>query len=203
MKYILIITLLTLGFPSKAQKNTVDMEQKWEVATFGGGCFWCTEAVFEEVMGVRNVISGYAGGKIINPSYREVSRGVTGHAEVIQLEYNPQIISYSEILEIFFKTHDPTSLNRQGADHGTQYRSVIFYHTEDQKSQALGMIDKLKKEGKYDNPIVTAVEPFINFFIAEDYHQDFFKNNPNHGYCSVIIQPKVNKLYKDFSEKLK
>jgi peptide-methionine (S)-S-oxide reductase len=203
MKYILITILLTLGFPSKAQKNIDDMEAKWEVATFGGGCFWCTEAVFEEVKGVRNVISGYAGGKIINPSYREVSRGVTGHAEVIQLEYNPRVISYSDILTIFFKTHDPTSLNRQGADIGTQYRSVIFYRNEDQKNQALAIINKLENEGKYDDPIVTAVEPFINFFIAEDYHQDFFKNNPNHSYCSFVIQPKVNKLYKDFSEKLK
>ena len=203
MNYILTIVILISGFSLEAQLNTNKMEEKWEVATFGGGCFWCTEAVFEEVKGVRHVISGYAGGKIINPSYREVSRGVTGHAEVIQLEYNPQIISYQEILEIFFKTHDPTSLNRQGADIGTQYRSVIFYHSEDQKSTAATLIKKLEKEGKYDNPIVTKVEPFVNFFIAEDYHQDFFKKNPNHGYCSVIIQPKVNKLYKDFSEKLK
>ena len=176
---------------------------KEEIATLGGGCFWCTEAIFEEIEGVYDVISGYSGGSVISPSYREVTTGRTGHAEVIQIRFNPSVISYKEILDVFFKTHDPTTLNRQGADIGTQYRSVIFYHSENQRKAALEEISSLEKAGIYKDPVVTSVEAYANFYLAEDYHQNYFKNNPDQGYCAYVIKPKLSKFRKDYSSKLK
>ncbi|MGC9345102.1 MAG: peptide-methionine (S)-S-oxide reductase MsrA [Bacteroidales bacterium] len=176
---------------------------KEELATFGGGCFWCTEAVFEELEGVIDVVSGYAGGTVVNPSYREVTTGRTGHAEVIQISFDPGITGFEELLEVFFKTHDPTTLNRQGADVGTQYRSIIFYHSPEQKRLAEYKIESLDKAGVFDSPIVTQVEKYEHFYLAEDYHQDYFKKNPDQAYCSYVIKPKLKKMRKDFSSKIK
>ncbi len=172
-------------------------------ATFGSGCFWCVEAIFKRVKGVSEVVSGYSGGNIINPCYKEVCNGVTGHAEAVQLMYNPDEISYEELLEIFWKSHDPTQLNRQGADVGTQYRSVIFYHDEEQKIIAETLKQKLTTAKIWDDPIVTIIEPFKNFFVAEEYHQDYYDNNRLQGYCQMIITPKIKKLETLFKEKLK
>lgn len=172
-------------------------------ATFGGGCFWCTEAVFQNLKGVNKVISGYMGGKTHNPTYEEVCTGNTGHAEIIQIEYEEDEISFNELLLVFFKTHDPTTLNRQGNDVGTQYRSVIFYHNQEQKEQALEMIDNLTKEMVFDRPIVTEVAPVSEFFQAEDYHQNYYNTNPDKGYCALVIQPKLAKFTEQFKEKLK
>lgn len=185
------------------EKNTIKMDSTYELATFAGGCFWCTEAIFDQVNGVESVVSGYSGGHVINPSYREVTRGTTGHAEAIQISFDPDVISYIELLEIFFKTHDPTTLNRQGADVGTQYRSAIFYHSESQRKQAEEIIDALNKEEIWNKPIVTEVTEFTNFYPAEDYHQEYYENNPNQGYCRIVIQPKVEKFKKVFKDKLK
>lgn len=179
------------------------MKPNEELATFGGGCFWCVEAIFERVSGVISAVSGYSGGHVENPDYNQVCTGLTGHAEVVQISYNPDVVSYYELLEIFFKTHDPTTLNRQGADVGTQYRSVIFYQTEEQRQQAVEIIDELTEAGIYNDPIVTVVEPFEKFYPAEAYHQEYFENNPNQGYCRVVIQPKVEKFEKIFRDKLK
>ncbi|HRI46679.1 MAG TPA: peptide-methionine (S)-S-oxide reductase MsrA [Ignavibacteriaceae bacterium] len=172
-------------------------------ATFGSGCFWCTEAIFENVNGVMDVVSGYSGGKVFNPTYEQVCSGTTGHAEVVQLTYDSAVVSYDELLEIFWKTHDPTTLNRQGADIGTQYRSVIFYHNDEQKEKAKYYRDKLNKEGIWNNPIVTEISPIENFFEAEKYHQNYYENNPNQGYCSFVITPKLEKFKKIFKDKLK
>ena len=187
------------------EKNNMDSEQNMnlEKATFGGGCFWCTEAIYERVEGVHTVVSGYAGGTVKNPTYKQVCDGNTGHAEVIQIGYDPKVVSYDELLEIFFKTHDPTTLNRQGADVGTQYRTVIFYHNEEQKKKAEYYKTELDKSGAWDNPIVTEISPLNNFYSAEDYHQDYYENNPNHGYCAFVIGPKVEKFEKVFKKKLK
>lgn len=201
-KLIISIALLTMIFSMEGyanNNNTISMEK----ATFGAGCFWCVEAVFERVKGVENVTSGYSGGDVINPSYREVSNGNTGHAEVVQLEFDPKIVSYRELLEIYWKTHDPTQLNRQGADVGPQYRSVIFYHNDEQKELAEAYKQKLENAGIWDEPIVTAIEPFKNFFVAENYHQDYYDNNKNQGYCQFVITPKLEKFKKVFSDKLK
>jgi len=178
-------------------------EQKTELATFSGGCFWCTEAIFERVRGVQSVVSGYSGGHVINPSYREVTSGRTGHAEAIQVSYDPSEITYVELLEIFFKTHDPTTLNRQGADVGTQYRSAVFFHSEEQKKTAEEIIMALNREAIWKDPIVTEVTEFSNFYPAENYHQGYFENNPQQGYCRVVIQPKVEKFKRVFEDKLK
>ncbi|MEM9671759.1 MAG: peptide-methionine (S)-S-oxide reductase MsrA [Bacteroidota bacterium] len=172
-------------------------------ATFGSGCFWCTEAVFQDVMGVQSVVSGYTGGKISKPTYREVCSGRTGHAEVVQITYDPEVISYDELLEIFWKTHDPTTLNRQGADVGTQYRSVVYYHDEEQKKLAEEYKQKLDESGAFASPIVTEISPSETFYPAEDYHQNYYKNNPEQGYCSFVIRPKVDKFKQVFSNKLK
>jgi len=174
-----------------------------QVATFGSGCFWCTEAIFERLNGVVKVESGYSGGKVENPTYEEVCTGTTGHAEVTQITYDPSIISYDELLEVFWKTHDPTTLNRQGNDVGTQYRSVIFYHSEKQKELAEKYKAELDKSGAWDKPIVTEISPFTNFYSAEGYHQDYFENNPAQPYCSFVIAPKVEKFEKVFKDKLK
>ena len=174
-----------------------------EVVTLGGGCFWCTEAVFQMIRGVEKVESGYAGGSVENPTYEKVSTGTTGHAEVAQITYDPDIISFKEILEIFFGTHDPTQLNRQGADIGTQYRSVILYHNEQQKAVAEQVIAELTRDGVYDKPIVTRVEPLKAFYPAEEYHKDYFKKHPKQSYCQVVIAPKIAKLQKTYLYKLK
>jgi len=179
------------------------MDEKRELATFGGGCFWCVEAIFERVNGVFSAESGYSGGHIRNPDYKQVTSGTTGHAEVVQIAYDPSVISYQELLEIFFKTHDPTTLNRQGADVGTQYRSIVLYHNEVQRDLASQVIDKLEEEGIWNDPIVTTVEPFEAFYSAEAYHQEYYENNPNQGYCRLVINPKVEKFEKVFKEKLK
>ena len=190
---------------TKRGKNNMNSAQNMnlEKATFGEGCFWCTEAIFERVEGVHSVVSGYAGGTVKNPTYKQVCDGNTGHAEVIQISYDPKVVSYDELLEIFFKTHDPTTLNRQGADVGAQYRSVIFYHNEEQKKKAEYYKTELDKSGAWDNPIVTEISPLINFYPAEDYHQDYYENNPNQGYCAFVIGPKVEKFEKVFKNKLK
>lgn len=177
--------------------------KQMEVATFGGGCFWCVEAIFDRVKGVEKVVSGYSGGHISNPDYKMVTSGTSGHAEVIQITFDPELVSFIELLEIFFKTHDPTTLNRQGADIGTQYRSVILYHNQQQKEEAIRVIDQLGLEGIWNQPIITTVDPFEVFYSAEKYHQDYFENNRNQGYCRVVINPKLEKFEKVFSEKLK
>lgn len=174
-----------------------------ELATFGSGCFWCTEAVFQRIKGVEKVTSGYAGGHVKNPTYRQVSTGTTGHAEALQVEYDPSQISYPELLEIFWKTHDPTTRDRQGNDVGPQYRSVIFYHNEEQKRLAEEYKRKLDEAGIWEDPIVTEITPFTNFYSAEDYHQNYYNENPNQPYCSFIIRPKMEKLEKVFKDKLK
>lgn len=172
-----------------------------QIATVGGGCFWCTEAVFQEVKGVEKVISGYSGGNVPGrPTYREICSGLTGHAEVVQITYDANIISYEDILIIFMTTHNPTTLNRQGADRGTQYRSVIYYHSEKQKEIAEVVLKELAKH--YSDPIVTELSEAVTFFEAEKEHQDFYKNNPDYGYCSFVIDPKLAKLRKVHSDKL-
>lgn len=172
-----------------------------ETATLGGGCFWCTEGIFKEIKGVVDVTSGYAGGSMPNPNYEDVSSGETNHAEVIQIKFDPKIIDYKDILYIFFKTHDPTTMNRQGNDSGTQYRSVIFYHTDEQKNIATKLKKELQKD--YNDPIITQVVPLDNFYPAEGYHQDYFEKNPDKPYCMLIIDPKIQKLRRDFKEYLK
>jgi len=176
---------------------------EFALATFGGGCFWCTEAVFLRLKGVHKVESGYSGGTAETATYEQVSTGQTGHVEVIQITYDPAIIDFRELLDIFFATHDPTTLNRQGNDIGTQYRSVIFYHDEEQKALASEVIQKLDKSGKFSKPIVTTIEPFTAFYKAEEYHQNFFARNPNQMYARVVIPPKLSKLEKGFAERLK
>jgi peptide-methionine (S)-S-oxide reductase len=174
-----------------------------ELATLAGGCFWCLEAVYDELRGVEQVESGYAGGHVHNPTYRQVCDGTTGHAEVVQLGFDPQIISFREILQVFFTIHDPTTLNRQGNDIGTQYRSAIFYHTPEQRDQAQQLIAELTEQRLWDNPIVTEVLPYTRFYRAEDYHQEYFANNAAQPYCRVVVAPKVAKFRKQFVERLK
>jgi len=174
-----------------------------ETATLGGGCFWCTEAIFKSLKGVETVESGYSGGHTKNPTYQDVCTGETGHAEVIQIKFNPQIIGFGEILEVFFETHDPTSLNRQGADVGTQYRSAIFYHSPEQKQLAESYIAQLNKENVFGKPVVTEVTAFNHFYKAEAYHQNYFANNRTQGYCQFVIVPKLEKFRKIFRSKLK
>jgi peptide-methionine (S)-S-oxide reductase len=174
-----------------------------QIATFGGGCFWCVEAVFTELRGVEKVTSGYAGGSINNPSYLEVCDGETGHAEVIQIEFDPSVISYETLVEVFFVTHDPTTLNRQGHDVGTQYRSVIFYHSEEQKKIVQTVKSRIDQERLYANPIVTEVAPFSKFYPAEAYHQSYFEQNPSQPYCQAVIDPKVKKFRLKFKPLLK
>jgi len=196
MKQLIIIIALTMN-------SITGMGQKLETAILGGGCFWCTEAVYKELKGVVDVKPGYSGGHVKNPSYREVCTGNTGHAEVVQITFDPSVVSFSDILEVFFKTHDPTTLNRQGNDVGTQYRSVIFYHNEKQKEIAEKVIQLFEKEKIYDKPIVTQVEPFKAFYEAEDYHHDYYERNKNQPYCQFVITPKLDKFEKIFKDKLK
>ncbi len=174
-----------------------------EVATLGGGCFWCLEAVFEQVRGVQRVVSGYTGGTTAAPTYHQVCNGTTGHAEVVQVTFDPKEISYREILEIFFGTHDPTTLNRQGADEGTQYRSAIFYGSPEQQQTAESLIAELNAAHIWDRPLVTEVVPLETFYPAEGYHQGYYRNNPNQGYCQAVVAPKVAKFRKRFVDKIK
>jgi peptide-methionine (S)-S-oxide reductase len=203
---IISIFLLIAGISVQCNRPIIkNMEQynKYETAVFGSGCFWCTEAIFESLEGVISVESGYAGGKLKNPTYTEVCSGLTGHAEVVRIVYNPEKASFEFLLSVFFKTHDPTALNYQGNDHGTQYRSVIFYTTEQQKLTAIRIIESLNSEKAYDKPVVTEVSALAEFYPAEDYHQDYYKKNPNQGYCQFVVQPKLEKFRKVFKEYLK
>lgn len=209
MKFLFPITLIILFGCSINKNNIVQGEEdkvdisKYSVATFGSGCFWCTEAVFELVKGVAKVESGYSGGSVPDPTYEAVCTGLTGHAEVVQVYYDPVIVSYAQLLEFFWKTHDPTTLNRQGADVGTQYRSVIFYHDEEQKKLADEYKKKLDEAKIWDALIVTEISPYKKFYKAEEYHQNYYANNPYQGYCSFVITPKIEKFKKVFAEKLK
>ena len=170
-----------------------------ETITLGGGCFWCLEAVYDEMRGVSDVLSGYSGGHVENPTYRQVCAETTGHAEVVQVRFHPEVISLKELLSVFFTIHDPTTLNRQGADVGTQYRSAIFYHNETQRETAVQLIDELNEAHIWDNPIVTEVVPFEKFYVAEEYHQNYYVNNPGQGYCRVVVAPKVAKFRQKFN----
>lgn len=181
----------------------IKLEPGTAVANFAEGCFWCTESFFQRLEGVISVSSGYSGGHIPNPSYDAVCAKTTGHAEGLNIIYDPLKISYDELLEVFWKTHDPTTLNQQGADVGPQYRSVVFYHTQEQKEKAEKYKAELDKAGAFNSPIVTAIEPFSNFYNAEDYHQNFYNNNTNYGYCRMVIRPKLDKFEKVFKDKLK
>ena len=183
--------------------TVVQVPEGLEVATLGGGCFWCTEAIYQDLKGIEKVLSGYSGGHIENPSYKQVTSGTTGHAEVIQVFYDPKVITFEEVLEIFWSTHDPTTLNRQGADVGPQYRSAVFYHSESQKEKAGFYKNKLDESGAFNKPIVTEITPFSNFYVAEDYHQNYFNDNGMQPYCQFVIRPKVEKFRKVFAEKLK
>ncbi len=204
---------LVLTFASSAQNESAPMNtppttsptgpSKTDTATFGAGCFWCIEAVFTELSGVLSVTSGYAGGTVKNPSYKEVCTGTTGHAEVARIVYDPSQITFDELLEVFWQTHDPTTLNSQGNDHGTQYRSVIFTHNAEQKAKAEGYKAELDKSGAWDAPIVTEISPLPDFYPAEDYHQNYYALNGEQGYCQYVIRPKVEKFRKVFAAKLK
>ena len=214
MKSLLVIVtvLLTSSCTAKEKQFVsepyeepilLSMNENNEIATFAGGCFWCTEAVFLEVKGVKKVISGYIGGKTENPTYKDISTGTTGHAEAIQITFDPNEIAYEDLLEIFFGTHDPTTLNRQGADIGTQYRSEIFYHSKEQKDKAENYIRLLETEKLFNNPIVTKVSSATKFYEAEDYHQNYYNLNSSQGYCRMVIAPKLEKLRKYYASKLK
>ncbi len=178
-------------------------QTRTETATLAGGCFWCLEPIFAELQGVKNVVSGYSGGRVRNPSYREVTSGRTGHAEAVQITFDPQVIGFDDLLRVFFTFHDPTTLNRQGNDVGIQYRSAVFYHDEEQRQTALRIIDEIEGAGIWPNPIVTEVSPFSDFYPAEDYHQGYFYNNPDQAYCRVIIAPKVAKFRAKYADRLK
>jgi peptide-methionine (S)-S-oxide reductase len=208
---LLFVFTSIISFASCAEHTTqianmneeLNTKIKTDTATFGTGCFWCTEAIFERLNGVIKVISGYGGGNVPNPTYEEVSTGTTGHAECCQVIYDPSKISYDELLEVFWKTHDPTTLNRQGNDVGTQYRSVIFYHSPEQKEKAEHYKAELDTSGAYSKPIVTAIEPYNNFYSAEDYHQKYYEYNGGQMYCRLVIAPKLDKFEKVFKNKLK
>lgn len=202
MKVYLTIAAILVATVSFSQQKK-PMNNDLQVATFGAGCFWCTEAVFLNVKGVKKVVSGYEGGKVKNPTYREVCTGETGHAEVTQITYDPSQVSFEDLLEVFWNTHDPTTLNRQGADEGTQYRSVVFYANDEQKKTAEAYKKQLDAAHVYKNPIVTEIAPASAFYAAEDYHQNYYALNPNQGYCQYVIRPKVEKFKKQFASKLK
>ena len=208
-KYIFCILVFFTLLPSGVKSSLVQIknnEMKGEnskTAVFAGGCFWCTEAMFSQLKGVKKVVSGYSGGNVAYPTYELVCSGKTGHAECTQITYNPEQVTFAELLEVFWMTHDPTTLNRQGADSGTQYRSAIFYQDEEQKQEALSYKAKLEKERIWNNPIVTEIVKFEKFYPAEDYHQEYYDNNPNQGYCRIVITPKVDKFRKIFANKLK
>ena len=203
----IIAVILIFGIYNVNAQSTITkknkMSNKLEIATFGNGCFWCTEAIFQRLKGVESVSSGYTGGTIKNPAYREVITGRTGHAEAIEIKFDASIISFQEILDVFFSTHDPTTLNKQGYDTGTQYRSGIFYHSENQKEIAEKFIKVLNEAKVFDNPIVTELTEFSAFYKAEEYHQNYYNNNKTQGYCIAVINPKLDKFIKKYKEKLK
>jgi peptide-methionine (S)-S-oxide reductase len=201
MKISLIFALIAVT--GAFGQTTKEKKMSSGLATFGSGCFWCTEAFFLDVKGVTEVVSGYMGGATKNPTYKEVCTGLTGHAEVIQLKYDPAVVTYESLLEIFWNTHDPTTLNKQGADEGTQYRSVVFYHDEDQKKIAEDYKTQLAKSGVFKKPIVTEITAAEKFYKAEGYHQNYYALNPDQGYCQLVIRPKVEKFKKQFAGKLK
>jgi len=207
MKNSQLLIKLFLGFLilSGFSNNKIDTMQNKNLkeVTFGAGCFWCIEAVFEELKGVVSVESGYSGGAVLNPTYTQICTGTTGHAEVARITYDADVISFKELLEVFWQTHDPTTLNRQGNDVGTQYRSAIFYHDASQKEQAEHYKNELNKSGAFSKAIVTEISPLINYYKAENYHQNYYSLNPNQGYCQYIIAPKMEKFRKAFKEKLK
>ncbi len=203
-----IVTILSFFFfAQKATDKRIEtyeiMEDNLTLATFGNGCFWCTEAIFQQLKGVKTVMPGYTGGKTLNPTYYEVCTGFTGHAEVIQISYDPEIISFRELLDVFFYTHDPTTLNRQGNDKGTQYRSAIFYHDKNQKKEAEKIIEQLELEKVYDDKIVTEITRLDKFYFAEDYHKNYYNNNKDQAYCRAIINPKLDKFVKKYKSKIK
>ena len=203
MKNIFLIAIFALSLNGFAQNTKAKSASNLETITLGGGCYWCVEAVYENLDGVKSVVSGFSGGKVANPTYEDVCAGTTGHAEVVQVTYDKTKTDINEIFQVFFTVHDPTTLNRQGADVGTQYRSVIFYKTEEQKKAAQSIIAELNKAKVYNSPIVTKVEPFKIFYKAEDYHQNYYANNKNQPYCKMVIQPKIEKFEKVFKDKLK
>lgn len=203
MKNIFLIAIFALSLNGFAQNTKAKSASNLEMITLGGGCYWCVEAVYENLDGVKSVVSGFSGGKVANPTYEDVCAGTTGHAEVVQVTYDKTKTDINEIFQVFFTVHDPTTLNRQGADVGTQYRSVIFYKTEEQKKAAQSIIAELNKAKVYNSPIVTKVEPFKIFYKAEDYHQNYYANNKNQPYCKMVIQPKIEKFEKVFKDKLK
>jgi peptide-methionine (S)-S-oxide reductase len=199
-----VLAAFSLSFSQSKKSDPKPMNSnELQVATFGAGCFWCTEAVFLNVKGVTKVVSGYEGGKVKNPSYRDVCTGETGHAEVTQIIYDPSKVSFEDLLEVFWNTHDPTTLNRQGADEGTQYRSAVFYHNDEQKKIAEAYKKQLEASHVYKNPIVTEITAASTFYPAEDYHQNYYALNANQGYCQYVIRPKVEKFKKQFASKLK
>jgi peptide-methionine (S)-S-oxide reductase len=215
MKFMSIIPLSALlvflsGSCAQSSSQHINMSEttipaglKTDTATFATGCFWCTEAIFQELKGVLKATSGYSGGTVANPSYEDVCTGTTGHAECLQIVYDPSVISFDELLEVFWESHDPTSFNRQGNDVGTQYRSAIFYHNEAQKEKAEHYKEQLNKSGAYDKPIVTEITAFTKFYPAENYHQDYYNNHGSQPYCTFVIRPKVEKFEKVFKDKLK
>ena len=204
MRNLIILCLIaTSMFGQKTEKNKMKTESNLETIVIGGGCYWCVEAVYENLMGVKSVVSGFSGGTVNNPTYDEVSSGRTGAAEVVQITYDANSTDLDEIFKVFFTVHDPTTLNRQGADIGTQYRSVIFYKNEKQKLVAQTIINALKKAKVYKSPIVTTLEPFSRFYKAEEYHQNYYENNKNQPYCQMVIQPKIKKFEKVFKDRLK
>jgi peptide-methionine (S)-S-oxide reductase len=206
---IIIILLISFSFAvcSKSNDKNTDMrsqnDELMDVATFGAGCFWCVEAVFQSLKGVSKVVSGYSGGHVKDPTYRQVCMGTTGHAEVCQIYFDPSVISFPELLEVFWSTHDPTTLNRQGNDIGPQYRSVIFYHNESQKHLSEEYKDRLNESGAFVDAVITEISPFETFYEAEDYHQEYFDLNPDQPYCTFVIQPKMEKFRNVFKDKLR
>ena len=206
-KKVLVIIILIFGIVNSYAQSSITkkskMSNKLEIATLANGCFWCTEAIFQRLEGVESLKSGYTGGTVKNPAYREITTGRTGHAEAIQIKFNPSIISFQEILDVFFSTHNPTTLNKQGYDRGTQYRSAIFYHSEEQKIISESFINELTKAEVFEDPIVTEVTKLDVFYEAEEYHQNYYNNNKTQGYCMAVINPKLEKFIKKYKEKLK
>jgi peptide-methionine (S)-S-oxide reductase len=207
MRTFFVLLVVLAGIVSAQNKSTAKgsakMEQKHEIATLGAGCFWCVEAIYQRLEGVEKVESGYSGGSVKNPTYEQVCTGKTGHAEVVQVTFDPAKLSYKELLEVFFKTHDPTTLNQQGADHGTQYRSAIFYHSPEQKATAELVKNETGTAKVWDDPIVTEIVPYAAFYKAEEYHQNYYNENSYQPYCMMVINPKLSKFKKEFGSKLK
>jgi peptide-methionine (S)-S-oxide reductase len=193
----------TQSFSNSSSAGKLTGSENLDTATFGTGCFWCTEAIFQQLKGVKKVSSGYSGGHVENPTYKEVCEGTTGHAECIEIVYDPKELTFDELLEVFWQTHDPTTLNRQGNDIGTQYRSVVFYHNQEQKQKAEKYKAELNKSGAFSDPIVTEISPAAKFYVAEDYHQNYYNNNGSQPYCYFVIKPKMEKFQKVFKDKIK